>query len=300
MKYIVLAVLSLVFIIAAYILTARKIARELVIPEKKERGFSNPQYPHEKKFTIASPDGYNLTCVFLPVGDGTSIYANVAILVHGFGSCKEDMYPYAEIFTSLGYSVLIPDMRAHGESGGTASTMGYREQHDLSAIIRWLKDCYGHGVSYGLFGVADGGTAALLCAKNNPDVKFVITDSAISNVHELYKHIFKAHYKIKTFPMLNIAELFIKAIAGFKPKRVNTDSVFASETFTKDIPLFLIHGDSDKKVPPQMSVDIYNSKEYGLKTLYLSPDSGHREGFEVNREDYIKKIQTFLTENTED
>ena len=164
MKYIVLAVLSLVFIIAAYLLTARRIARELVIPEKKERGFSKPQHPHEKRFTIPSPDGYNITCVFIPVGDGTSIYSNVVILAHSFGSCKEDMYPYAEIFTALGYSVLIPDMRAHGESGGSASTMGYREQDDLSAIIRWLKDCYGHGVSYGLFGVADGGTAALLCA----------------------------------------------------------------------------------------------------------------------------------------
>ena len=96
------------------------------------------------------------------------------------------------------------------------------------------------------------------------------------------------------------AYLFIKAIADFKPKRVTTDSVFAPETFTKDIPLFLIHGDCDKKVPPQMSVDIYNSKEYGLKTLYLAPESGHKEAFFKNREDYIEKIQTFITENTED
>ena len=61
----------------------------------------------------------------------------------------------------------------------------------------------------------------------------------------------------------------------------------------------LIHGDCDKTVSPQQSIDLYNAKEYGVKTLYLIPDCDHLKGFENNSDVYTAKIHEFI-ENTID
>lgn len=296
MKYILLAFASVVFIVVMICLSARKIASELVVPVKKQ-GSPKRKFPNEKRFKIQSPNGYPLSCLFIPAGDGMSMSERIVLILHQFGSDKDEASKYADIFTALGYSVLIPDMRAHGESGGEYVSMGFYEKKDIEAIIRWLKDCYGRDVFYGLFGLADGGCTALLYAETDPNVKFVITDSSFGDLKKLYKEIFGSRYKVKPFPLLNFTEIFIKRIAGFSVKDVKPIKYFSSKNYTHDFPLMLIHGDCDKQVPPQLSVDLYNAKEEGVKTLYLAPDCGHLEAFDKNKEVYTEKIHTFINEN---
>src|SRR5580692_8753364 len=54
------------------------------------------------------------------------------ILFHGVGSNREDMVALGNLFLKNGYSVLEPDLRGHGESGGIA-TYGVLEAGDTSA-----------------------------------------------------------------------------------------------------------------------------------------------------------------------
>lgn len=296
MKYILLALASVLFIAVMLCLSARRIAKELVIPPKKTGG-AKKKFPHEKRFKIQSPNGYPISCLFIPADDGMSMSEKIVLILHQFGSDKDEASAYSDIFTSIGYSVLIPDMRAHGESGGETSSFGFYEKTDIEAIIRWLKDCYGRGVFYGLFGLADSGCTALLCAESDPDVKFVITDSTFGDLEKFYKWIFRNKYKVKPFPLLNVAGIFIKNIAGFSVKEVKPIKYFSSKNYTHDFPLMLIHGDCDRQIFPQFSVDIYNAKEEGVKTLYLAPDCGHLEAYGKNPEVYTEKIHTFINEN---
>src|SRR5688572_20471727 len=49
------------------------------------------------------------------------------ILFHGFGSSKSSVIPEAAFFHSLGFNTFSIDFRAHGNSDGYTTTIGYDE-----------------------------------------------------------------------------------------------------------------------------------------------------------------------------
>ncbi len=61
-------------------------------------------------------------------------------LFHGHGGNKTDLLKEANSFLSMGYSVLLLDFRAHGNSGGNTCTIGYREAEDVKLAYTFLKD----------------------------------------------------------------------------------------------------------------------------------------------------------------
>jgi len=48
------------------------------------------------------------------------------------------------LFLRQGYRILLPDSRAHGESGGSVATYGLREGDDIHRWVDWL---YGKGAT---------------------------------------------------------------------------------------------------------------------------------------------------------
>src|SRR5262249_59487351 len=82
---------------------------------------------------------------------------DAVVLLHGITDNREGMGGFARLFLDHGYAVLMPDARAHGESGGMLATYGVRESDDLHRWVSWLytdelapAQCvYGVGESYG-------------------------------------------------------------------------------------------------------------------------------------------------------
>jgi pimeloyl-ACP methyl ester carboxylesterase len=58
-----------------------------------------------------------------------------AVLVHGYADAKVGAIAWAPLWHELGYNLLVPDLRAHGESGGKFTTAGFFERHDLVQVI---------------------------------------------------------------------------------------------------------------------------------------------------------------------
>jgi uncharacterized protein len=62
---------------------------------------------------------------------------------------------FAELFLSKGFTVLVPDSRAQGESGGAFPTYGLKERDDVHRWFDWLvmqqhpKCIFGMGESMG-------------------------------------------------------------------------------------------------------------------------------------------------------
>lgn len=66
------------------------------------------------------------------------------ILLHGIGDNGGGVAGYGQASLRQGYRILLPDSRAHGESGGAVATYGLRESDD---IHRWVSWFYGKGAS---------------------------------------------------------------------------------------------------------------------------------------------------------
>jgi alpha-beta hydrolase superfamily lysophospholipase len=67
------------------------------------------------------------------------------ILVHGLEGNKsgEQVLRTASVYSGAGYSVLMFDLRGHGESEGKRTTIGYHEVRDVRGALSWLKEDQG-------------------------------------------------------------------------------------------------------------------------------------------------------------
>src|SRR5262249_49602650 len=85
--------------------------------------------------SIVAADGVALSAWYVRPANfrGSSV-----ILLHGITDNREGIAGYALLLLKSGYAVLLPDARAHGESGGDLATYGVKETDDIHRWISWM------------------------------------------------------------------------------------------------------------------------------------------------------------------
>jgi uncharacterized protein len=106
---------------------------------------------------FANPSGTTLKGWLIPGKPGRGAVA----LMHGVRANRASMLGRAKFLSSLGYTLLLFDFQAHGESLGQHITFGHLESRDAQAAIMFLRQ-QAPGEKVGLIGVSMGGAAALL------------------------------------------------------------------------------------------------------------------------------------------
>jgi hypothetical protein len=91
--------------------------------------------PGAQDVGITASDGARLRAWWMrpPASNG-----NCVIVLHGIKESRRTGARFASMFLSRSYSVLIPDSRAHGESGGEFVTYGLLEKYDVTRWRRWM------------------------------------------------------------------------------------------------------------------------------------------------------------------
>jgi pimeloyl-ACP methyl ester carboxylesterase len=114
-----------------------------------------------------------------------SVTAPAVILVHKYGANRShELNLGVKLSESTNYTVLMPDLRGHGDNPVVAeSSFGGSEADDMAAAIEFLrgiKDPSGLslvGEKIGIYGVEMGGLAALGAAAQDPAIRAVALDS---------------------------------------------------------------------------------------------------------------------------
>jgi alpha-beta hydrolase superfamily lysophospholipase len=118
---------------------------------------------------VALPAGFAAQSVSIP-GNGHAIAAwwvdrgaqsPVVLLVHGVRADRRAMVPRAQLLLHHGFSVLLIDLQAHGETLGDAITLGFRESRDVVAARDWIRRT-APGRRLGVIGTSLGGASVLL------------------------------------------------------------------------------------------------------------------------------------------
>ena len=128
--------------------------------------------------------------VQLSADDGTPLYARwyprggkTAVLLHGYRSTPfNNFFAIAEAFQEAGWSVLMPDMRGNGKSGGR-STLGLKEADDALAWAGWAAMQPGC-TDIVMYGMSMGGAAITFASSGDwPDkVRVLVVDAGYHNV----------------------------------------------------------------------------------------------------------------------
>jgi fermentation-respiration switch protein FrsA (DUF1100 family) len=126
---------------------------------------------------ISSESGTVLRGWWLP-RDGPG----AVILMHGVRSNRQSMLGRARFLSRAGYSVLLFDFQAHGESRGRRITFGYLESRDASSAVDFVRRQKPLG-KIGVIGVSMGGAASLL-ATPPLDVQAMVLESVYPTIEE--------------------------------------------------------------------------------------------------------------------
>ncbi|HEX4948123.1 MAG TPA: alpha/beta fold hydrolase, partial [Blastocatellia bacterium] len=110
--------------------------------------------------------------------------APAIVLHHGYGKNRAELLNLGVKLCEAGYHVLLPDLRGHGASTVSYTSLGVYEKDDVNAAINFLKSKKSQqgqplvdGSRVGVYGVSLGGYAALTAVAENPTIRVVVADS---------------------------------------------------------------------------------------------------------------------------
>lgn len=144
-------------------------------------------------------DGTRATGWFLRGATG----APGIILNHGYGRERSELLTLGVKLAEAGYNVLLPDLRGHGASPVSYTSLGEAESRDVIAAIEHLKTKKNNqgqilvdGSRIGVYGVSLGGYAAIAAASDDPAIRVVIADAAYPNPDGLTQAVLKDLFSI--------------------------------------------------------------------------------------------------------
>lgn len=126
--------------------------------------------------TLTTADNVQLQAWYTPPQNGV-----VILTAHGYGGAR-----HTDIHIMLarhGYGVISWDFRAHGQSGGEVSTLGYYEILDVEAALAFARQQPGV-VHVGAWGGSMGGATLIMATAKHPEIEALVSDSAYASLRD--------------------------------------------------------------------------------------------------------------------
>jgi fermentation-respiration switch protein FrsA (DUF1100 family) len=262
--------------------------------ERDRPWFETPGLPLEQ-INIKSADGLALGAYYVKsktAGRGDFAH-DVVILAHGYRGGAKLMGHYGRLFyEELGCNVLLPDARAHGLSGGAYIGFGWPERFDILRWIEWAKQKGAERIV--LFGVSMGAATVMMAAGENPpaEVKAVIEDCGYTSAADEIRHVFARYYHLAGYFGRWLFDAVSKPAAKKAGYTFEEASAIGQLKKVK-VPVLFIHGEDDNFVPFEMALRLYGAYS-GEKELYTVKDAGHGFCLEADREEYAKRVVSFV------
>ena len=213
------------------------------------------------------------------------------LLLHGIRANRSVLVERARFLHAAGYTVLMIDFQAHGESEGHRITLGYLESLDARSALNYLHQRYPKK-SLAVIGVSLGGAAALLGIEPK-SLDALIIESAYAHIFTAIRNRLELRFGRWGAWLLPIFTLQIHFRLGIDPELLNTGGKIKNFS----CPLLVIGGGLDQRTKPKDSMDLFQAAPQGRKQFWLIPDAKHEDFHLHQKQRYEQKVLQFFKHN---
>jgi len=213
------------------------------------------------------------------------------IISHGYKGNGETMANFAQMYHRLGFNVLLPDDRGHGESAGKYISFGWLDRLDYLQWIQQVIDRSDRDVKILMFGVSMGGATMEMLSGETlpPQVKAIIADCGYSSIEAELTYLLKRQFHLPKYPIEPLVSTISKRRLGYY-----LGDVTATDQLKKNKrPILFIHGEKDVYVPVGMAYENY-AATHAAKQLWIVKNASHAESFWINPARYQAHVKEFL------
>ena len=242
-----------------------------------------------EKLVISSFDGLRLSGLCLPLpGEARG----VIVAFHGYRSLATvDFALEVEFFHRMGYHVVLPYQRSHGESQGRYITYGVKERFDCQSWARWAAQRFGEETPVFLMGISMGAATVLMAADLDlpESVRGIVADCGFTSPWDEMAHVARRDFKLPAFPLLYLLDLAARLRAGFGLKEGD-----ARRSLSRGgLPVLFLHGEKDDFVPFSMTRENFAACR-GEKALHTVKEAAHAQSFGMDTPGCERAIAAFL------
>lgn len=246
--------------------------RSLVEAPRAEASLIEEFHVPVQNVSISAADGATLRGWFVaPAQPGGS----AVILLHGVADNREGVIGYAALFLRHRYAVLLPDSRAHGDSGGAIATYGILERNDVKRWAAWLRPraprCeYLFGESMGAaIAIESEAVASGLCA--------VAAGASFANFDAIANDRISQRTGLGLWFPESVGAFIRESGVAYAHLRYHVwldDADPEAAISQSHVPTLLICGTADDNIPMRHSLELYQAGR-AHSSLWIVPEAQH-------------------------
>lgn len=216
------------------------------------------------------------------------------VLVHGRGASKGNELTVQAMalvrrLLDAELSVLMLDLRGHGDSDAARLTYGCNERLDVLGAVDWLIERGYRPGTIGVLGASMGGSAAIAAAAEEPAIGAVVSDSAFADFAAVLRHNFPRVMRTRlALALLPGALWWVRrwtgaALQAFRPAEL--------ARALQQRPLMLIHSKGDRFVIAEHAQQL--AAAAGVEA-WVSDTDGHVATFLAQPQEYGERVGAFF------
>ncbi len=264
-------------------------ARHWCKPKRKSNVGTPEEYHLSSEPVNFKSEGADIRGWFIPAASGET-RSPAVIIPHGWSSNAEKMLPLANILHEAGFSALLYDARGHGASANDGPITIRKLTEDLISAINHLETRSDVDMErLGIVGHSMGGACAILAASVDPRIKAVVSGSTFADTTKLVEETL-SRMRLPSWPLAWLVNRFVERWLGTSMKNYNPMRAIKRIS----APTMLIHGDSDRFIPPSNLDDLYANANSDRTERMLIPGGRHSNAIHDDR--FVKRLVNFLRE----
>jgi uncharacterized protein len=215
------------------------------------------------------------------------------LLLHGTRGDRRDMVSRAEFLRGRGFSLLLIDFQAHGETRGEQATFGDRESYDVVAAIQYLHHQL-PGERIGVLGISMGAVAFVL-ADGRPQVNAVVLEGMYPTIQQGVANRLRLSLGPLGPMLAPLVMLQLQPRLRIEPGRLRP----IDRMSRIGAPLLIVNGTLDDYTSIQDARALYDAAS-APKALWAVEGAGHVDLFAFAKDEYERRIGEFLATNLTD